>query len=68
MKTRPGFNKYSIQVSLRHLGVKTSAGSELSRQLKLLALENFCDVEIEEIAVKDGLHAAGHDGNDIVEA
>lgn len=40
----------------------------LGWQLKLLSLEHFCDVEIEEVTVQDGLHAASHDGDDVVKA
>ena len=40
----------------------------LGRQLQLLALEDLGDVEVEEVAVEDGLHASGHDGDDVVEA
>ena len=31
-------------------------------------LEDLGDVEVEEVAVEDGLHASGHDGDDVVEA
>jgi len=36
--------------------------------LKFLSLENFGDVEIEEVAVEDGLDASGHNSNDVIEA
>ena len=36
--------------------------------MELLALQDLRDVEIEEVAVKDGLDAAGDDGDDVVEA
>ena len=40
----------------------------LSRQLQLLSLEHLGDVQVEEVAVEDGLDAAGDDGDDVVEA
>lgn len=36
-------------------------------QLKLLALQNLCNVQVEEITVENCLHASGNDGNDVVE-
>ena len=39
----------------------------LSWQLKLFALEDFCDVEIEEIAVENRLNNSGDDSDDVVE-
>jgi len=36
--------------------------------LEFLALENFGDVEIEEVAVEDGLHTTGNNGNDVIKA
>ena len=38
------------------------------RQLQLLSFQDFGDVEIEEVAVENGLDAAGHDGDDVVKA
>jgi len=35
--------------------------------LQFLALENLGDVEIEEVTVQDSLHAASHNGDDVVE-
>ena len=40
----------------------------LGGQLEFLALENLRDVQIEEIAVEDGLDTAGDDGDDVVES
>ena len=40
----------------------------LCRQLQLLSLEHLGDVQVEEVAVEHGLHAPGHDGDDVVEA
>jgi len=40
----------------------------LGGQLQLLSLQHLGNVEIEEVAVEDGLHAPGHDSNDVVEA
>jgi len=37
-------------------------------KLELLSFQDFGDVEIEEVAVKDGLNASSHDGNDVVES
>ena len=36
--------------------------------MKLLSLENLGDVKIEEVAVEDGLDAAGDDSDDVIEA
>ena len=36
--------------------------------MKLLSLENLSDVKIEEVAVEDGLDAAGDDSDDVIEA
>jgi len=35
--------------------------------LELLSLENFGDVEIEEIAIENSLDASGNDGDDVIE-
>ena len=43
-------------------------GLPLGRQLQLLALEDLGDVEVEEVAIQNGLDAPGNDGNDVVEA
>lgn len=40
----------------------------LCRQLKLLPLDDFGDVKIEEVAVEDGLNATGHDGDNVIKA
>jgi len=40
----------------------------LGRQLQFLPLQNLGDVKVEEVAVEDGLHAPGHDGDDVIEA
>jgi len=40
----------------------------LCRKLKLLSLEDLGDIQVEEVAVKDGLNAAGHYGDDVVES
>ena len=48
-----------------------SASSPLHRlgwKLQLLSLQDLRDVEIEEVAVEDGLDAAGDDGDDVIEA
>jgi len=37
-------------------------------QLERLPLDDFGDVKVEEVAVEDGLNAAGHNGNYVVEA
>ena len=47
--------------------LKNNFAKLLSWQLQLLPLENLGDVEIEEVAVEDGLDAAGNDGDDVVE-
>ena len=39
----------------------------LGWQLELLPLQDLRDVEIEEVAVEDGLDAAGDDGDDVIE-
>ena len=56
------YNKISTTFSsvtiIQHLGW----------QLELLALQDLGDVEIEEVAVKDGLDAAGDDGDDVIES
>ena len=36
--------------------------------MEFLALENFGDVEIEEVAVEDGLHTTGNNGDDVIKA
>ena len=36
--------------------------------MEFLALENFGNVQIEEVTVEDGLNTASNDGNDIIEA
>ena len=36
--------------------------------MKLLSLENLSDVKIEEVAVENGLNAAGDDSDDVIEA
>ena len=36
--------------------------------MKLLSLENLSDVKIEEVAVENGLDAAGDDSDDVIEA
>ena len=36
--------------------------------MELLALQDLRDVEIEEVAVKDGLNASRHDSDDVVES
>jgi len=36
--------------------------------LQFLSLQNFCDIEIEEVAVEDSLDAPSHDGDDVVES
>jgi len=36
--------------------------------LQFLSLENFGDVEIEEVAVEDGLDASSNDSNDVIES
>ena len=36
--------------------------------MKFLSLENFGDVEIEEVAVEDGLDTSGHNSDDVIEA
>jgi len=35
--------------------------------LKPLPLENLCDVEIEKVAIENGLNTSGHNSDDIVE-
>ena len=40
----------------------------LGWQLQLLTLENLGDVEIEEVAVEDGLNTASNDGDDVKES
>ena len=40
----------------------------LSWKLKLLALQNLGDIEIEEIAVQNRLNASSHNSDDIIEA
>ena len=40
----------------------------LGRKLKLLSFENLGHVQVEEVAVQDGLHAAGNNGDDIVKS
>lgn len=40
----------------------------LRREAQLLALQHFGDVEIEEVAVEDGLHHARDDGDEVEEA
>ena len=35
--------------------------------MELLSLENFGDVEIEEIAIENSLDASGNDGDDVIE-
>lgn len=52
--------------SFRHL-VKILVFS-LGRKLELFALQNLGDVQIEEVAVENGLHAAGDDRNDVIES
>ena len=40
----------------------------LGRKLKLLSFKNLGDVQVKEVAVQDGLHAAGSDGDDVIES
>ena len=40
----------------------------LGRKLKFLSFENLGHVQVEEVAVQDGLHAAGNNGDDIVKS
>ena len=40
----------------------------LGRKLKLLSFKDLGDVQVEEVAVQDGLHAAGSDGDDVIES
>jgi len=35
---------------------------------KLLALENFSDVQVEEVTIQDGLHDTSNDGDQVKEA
>jgi len=44
-----------------------SINTGLSRQLQFLSLQYLSDVEIEEVAVEDGLDATGYDGDDVIE-
>jgi len=39
----------------------------LGRKLKFLAFENFSDVQVEEVAVEDGLNNTSDNGNPILE-
>ncbi len=40
----------------------------LGRQLKFLAFQHLGDVQVEEVAVEDGLDAPGDDCDDIVKS
>jgi len=40
----------------------------LGGKAELLALQHLGDVQVEEVAVQDGLHHAGHDGDQVEEA
>jgi len=40
----------------------------LGRKLQFLAFENFSDVQVEKVAIKDGLNNTRNDGNPILEA
>lgn len=40
----------------------------LCRQLQTFSLDNFSNVQIEEIAIKDGLHTTSNNGNKVKEA
>ena len=40
----------------------------LSRKLEALSSEHLGDVQVEEVAVQDGLDAAGHDRDQVVKA
>lgn len=42
--------------------------TRLSWELKFLSLENFGDIEIEEVAVEDGLDTPSNDSNDVIES
>ena len=42
--------------------------SHLGWKLEFLSLQNFCDVEIEEVTIEDSLDTSGHDSNDVIEA
>jgi len=42
--------------------------SGLGWELQFLPLQNFSDVEIEEVAVEDGLDTTGNNSNDIIES
>lgn len=45
-----------------------SPSHALGWKLEFFALQDLRDVEIEEVAVEDGLDAAGDDGDDVVES
>lgn len=40
----------------------------LSWQAQLLSFQHFCDIQIEEIAVQNGLHNSSHYGDHVKEA
>ena len=40
---------------------------KLCRKSELLSLQHFCDVQIEKVAIEDGLDTAGEDGDQVVE-
>jgi len=43
------------------------AGAALCREGHGLALHDLGDVEVEEVAVEDGLHNSSNNGNDVIE-
>jgi len=56
------------ELLLQQLFVKCLNSLCLGRETKFLALQDFSDVKIEEIAVKDGLDTSGNNCNKIKES
>lgn len=59
---------YPVQLSTlqqRRICQGRTQGTRLDRKLELLALENLGVVDVEEVAVEDGLNQAGNDGNPV---